>query len=481
MGSRQSNNANMYEPQIPEIEFDEPALPMLSDGLETPSSTSLSPPPITEPGPSGFFSPPLSPPGDRGPLSPPPTHRARDRAPNDLPRPRQASRSPRPPDLKILIAPSGFKEALGPEDVAAAIETGLRRVVVEDTATVTKLPLHDGGEGFCKALIAAQDLAGNGVELKDKTVVGPIGDPVDSHYGIITGEDHQRVGVLDMAAAAGLRLVPPAHRDPTKTTTFGVGQLIQAALDDGCTKIVIGCGDSGTSDGGAGMLQALGARLLDTHGEELPVAGGGGSLVDLAAIDLDGLHPRLRPRPAGPGSDDKNNEDAPVTIEAVCNINNVLTGRTGVARVYGPQKGATPTQVETLSTALERLAAALSPHLPNNINIGLEPGSGASGGLGAGLLLLHAQLRPRSTAINEYFHIDATLDQRWDFVFTAEGSLDAQSTKGKMTGEVARRASERGAQVSELFPRFMFSYCGPRNSTRETTWFGGRNTNSQKD
>lgn len=340
------------------------------------------------------------------------------------------SRSPRPLDLRILIAPSGFKEALGPEDVAAAIEDGIRRVIVEDTATVIKLPLHDGGEGFCKALIAAQ-----GGEIIETTVMGPIGEPVQSHFGL-TGENKE-IAVLDMAAAAGLRLVPKTHRDPTRTTTYGVGELMRTALDTGASRIIIGCGDSGTSDGGAGMLQALGVKLLDADENELPPASGGALLSQLTSISIKDIHPRLLPGAADCAK-----------IEAVCNIKNILCGPDGVARVYGPQKGATQTQVEVLSDALDRFAAALQPILATDISH--VPGSGASGGLGAGLMLLGAELRARSEAINDYFHIDDILEKRWDFVFTAEGSLDSQSAKGKMTVEVARRARDYGAQVIAL-------------------------------
>jgi len=202
------------------------------------------------------------------------------------------SRAPNPDDiasgnqelLKILIAPSGFKESLGPEQIADAIEAGVRRVFKQ--AFIHKLPLHDGGEGFCKALVSAR----HGF-LLERTVTGPLKDRVQSHLGFI---DNGETAVLDMAAAAGLRLVPKSMRNPLVTTTYGVGQLIRAALDQGCRKIIIGCGDSGTSDGGAGMLQALGVELLDGSGAELPVAGGGGSLTRLCSISWDGVHPRLR-------------------------------------------------------------------------------------------------------------------------------------------------------------------------------------------
>ncbi|KAK8914881.1 Glycerate kinase [Metarhizium anisopliae] len=334
--------------------------------------------------------------------------------------------------LRILIAPSGFKESLEPDEAAACIEKGIRRVLDNATSIVRRMPVHDGGEGFCNALVAAK-----GGEIRPITVLGPHKTPIPSHYGVI-GED-RRTAVLDMASAAGLRLVRRDCRDPTATTSYGVGQLIAAALDEGCTKIIIGCGDSGTSDGGAGMLQALGARLLDDNDRELPTAAGGGSLIHLRSICLDGLHPRLL---------DSRSGGQAIEMEAVCNINNILCGSNGVARVYGPQKGATPAQVHVLSRAMDNLARAATPVL--GYDMSSAPGGGASGGLGAGLLLLGARLRPRVAAIDEYFQLQQTLDSGWDIVFTAEGALDSQSTKGKMTGEVARKARAQGAYVIAL-------------------------------
>jgi glycerate kinase len=195
--------------------------------------------------------------------------------------------------LRVLVAPSGFKESLGPDEVADCIEEGIYRAMQDIPVIVRKVPVHDGGEGFCRALVAAY-----GGELRPIEVMGPVKQLVQSHYGLI-GHD-RKTAVLDMAAAAGLSLVPTHSRDPTRTTTYGVGQLISAALDNGCTRIIIGCGDSGTSDGGAGMLQALGAKLFDAHDVLLPVAEGGGSLVDLKRICVHGLHPRLKS--SSPGS-----------------------------------------------------------------------------------------------------------------------------------------------------------------------------------
>ncbi|KAH7016058.1 glycerate kinase [Microdochium trichocladiopsis] len=380
-----------------------------------------------------------------------------------------------PPKLRILVAPSGFKESLGPDEVADCIEAGIRRVLPDPSvAEIRKLPLHDGGEGFCRALVAAMRNASavTGTKLnitdgiREVLVTGPVGKPVLSHYGIVTLDTKaraavasdldktQKIGILDMAAAAGLSLVPATCRDPTLTTTYGVGELIAAALDEGCDRIIVGCGDSGTSDGGAGMLQALGARLLDSQGKELPRAAGGASLLGLEEIDMSGLHPRLR------------DSATKVHIEAVCNIKNILTGPRGVARVYGPQKGASPAQVKLLSRALDKLASVAERLSPvEHHNIGTRPGSGASGGLGTAMLLLGGRLRPREDAIDEYFGVSQlfsppaasqSLDplkaqqKKWDLVVTAEGCLDAQSAQGKLTVEIARRARKHGAAVVAL-------------------------------
>ncbi|KAK7755378.1 hypothetical protein SLS62_002605 [Diatrype stigma] len=372
-------------------------------------------------------------------------------------RPQSQSQSQsRSQGLRILIAPSGFKESLEPEEVADCIEEGFRRVLPDDddndTAVLRKVPLHDGGEGFCKAIVAL-----HGGELRSLRVTGPDRRPVDSHFGLI-GAD-RKTAVIDMAAAAGLRLVPrdsDGRRDPTTTTTYGVGELIGAALDAGCNRVIVGCGDSGTSDAGAGMLQALGVRLLDRDGRELERAGGGGTLSELQTIALGDIHPRLRG-----GSSTEH-----VRIEAICNVKNILCGPSGVARVYGPQKGATPAQVEHLSRALERFASAARPLVDSNSkdgDIALRPGSGASGGLGAGLLLLGAQLCGRAEAMDEYFgwstngggglfgdDNDDGDEVPWDLVVTAEGSLDYQSARGKMTVEIARRAKSRGIPVLAL-------------------------------
>lgn len=258
--------------------------------------------------------------------------------------------------MNILIAPSGFKESLSADEAAACIERGVRRVWPD--AQVVTAPMADGGEGFAKALAAA-----TGGTLHDAEVTGPTGARVAAHYGLLGG-DETKTAVLEMAAAAGLSLVPDDARDPLQTTTYGVGELIRAALDGGAERILVGCGDSGTNDGGFGMAQALGVRFLGDDGREL--GRGGGELARLATIDLRGRDPRL----------------AGVEIDVACNWHNVLCGEGGVARVFGPQKGASPATVAALEQALERYAEVIGRDL--GVDVRTMPGGGASGGSGRG-------------------------------------------------------------------------------------------------
>jgi glycerate 2-kinase len=324
--------------------------------------------------------------------------------------------------LRVVIAPSGFKESLDAAEVAASIDAGIRRALPE--AQIVQAPLVDGGEGFAAALVAA-----TGGTLHAVRVTGPVGRPVMAHFGFLGGTG-PRTAVLEMAAAAGLRLVPRRLRDPLATTTYGVGELIRAALDAGAERLLIGCGDSGTNDGGAGMAQALGVRLLDRAGHDL--ARGGAALVDLDRIDMSGRDPRL----------DR------VAIDVACNWHNVLCGPLGVARVFGPQKGASPETVELLAAALQRYAEVIAADL--RLDVRDIPGGGASGGLGAGLCaLLGATLHPRYEIVMRYLELDRLLDEA-DVVFTAEGGIDYQTPRGKIPTEVARRAKARGLPVVAL-------------------------------
>lgn len=324
--------------------------------------------------------------------------------------------------LTILIAPSGFKESLSVGDVVGAIAHGVRRAMPD--ARILSAPMVDGGEGTTEALVHA-----TGGRLHRAVVTGPVGDPVPSFWGELGG-DGPRTAVIEMAAAAGLSLVPRDRRDPTLTTSRGVGELIVRAIDNGAERILIGCGDSGINDGGAGMARALGARLLDQAGCELPE--GGGALARLARVDLSGLDPRL----------------AHVTIDAAVNWHNMLLGPKGVARVFGPQKGATPDQVRLLERAMHTWAEQI--WIATGSDVGSAPGAGASGGLGAGLIAFAgAALHPRFDIMREYLDFERLLDSA-DLVITAEGSLDGQSPYGKVPCEVGRLAAARGIPTIAL-------------------------------
>jgi len=324
--------------------------------------------------------------------------------------------------LTVLVAPSGFKESLSAHEVAAGIAAGVRRAMPR--SRVLTAPLVDGGEGFTEALVSATR-----GQLLHRRVCGPVGEPVDAFFGILGGR-RQRTAVIEMAAAAGLRLVPRDRRNPLLTPSRGVGELIAAALDAGAQRILLGCGDSGINDGGAGMAQALGARLLDAHGRE--IGAGGGELRRLARIELLDLHPRL----------------AAVQLDAAVNWHNQLLGERGVARVFGPQKGATAEQVVMLEQGLENYARCV--HAASGLEVAQLPGAGASGGLGAGVAgLLGGRLHPRYDVVMQYLEIDSLLAEA-DLVITAEGSLDDQTPHGKIPAEVARRAKQRGLPVIAL-------------------------------
>lgn len=321
--------------------------------------------------------------------------------------------------MTILVAPSGFKECLGAGRVADCIAEGVRRALPD--AKILKAPLVDGGEGFVDALVEA-----TGGTIHRLTVTGPIGQPVDAHYGFLGGCDRD-TAVVELAAAAGLCLVPRDMRDPGRTTSRGVGELIRAALDAGARRILLGCGDSGINDAGAGMASALGVRFLDAEGCDLEP--GGAALERLARIDLSGRDPRLDT----------------VRIEAAVNWHNLLTGPRGVARIFGPQKGAAPEMVERLASAMDVLAAHVVE--ATGIDVALAPGAGASGGVGAAVMgLLGGRLRPRYDVVMRHLDLDSMIAGA-DLVLTAEGSLDGQTPFGKIPAEVARRARGLGVPV----------------------------------
>lgn len=334
----------------------------------------------------------------------------------------------------ILIAPSGFKGSLDADVVADAIAAGIRRVIPGVNTVV--LPIPDGGEGTAKLL--ASSTGGTLVSLE---VTGPVGELVNSHYALLGGSQ-RGIAVVEMAAAAGLSLVPKDMRNPGATTTYGVGETIAAALSNPeVHTILVGCGDSGTSDGGAGALSALGAKILDADEQEVQL--GGANLSNAERIDYSGLHPRL----------------SQVRIILALNQHNILTGPKGVARVFGPQKGATPQQVEELDQALTHWANLLEStqnemtggRVSTDFHTGA--GTGASGGLGAGLALIGAELTPRFEALIDsgLAGLSVTTEiQQADLVVTAEGAIDYQTPKGKVPAEIAARAQAAGVPVLAL-------------------------------
>jgi glycerate kinase len=322
--------------------------------------------------------------------------------------------------MKIVIAPDSFKESLSALQVASAIEAGFADVFPD--AGFVKVPVADGGEGTVQALIDA-----TGGTLRTLAVVGPAGSPVQASYGLTGGTG---LAVIEMAAASGLELLPPAQRDPRVTTSHGTGELIRDALDAGARRFVIGIGGSATNDAGAGMLQALGVRLLDADGVE--IGRGGAELARLARIDVSGLDQRL----------------LDCQLDVACDVTNPLVGPVGASAIFGPQKGATPEMVEQLDRCLQRFADILQRDLGQDV-AGV-PGTGAAGGLGAALLaVLGARLRPGCEVVMEAIGLEALLRDA-DLVITGEGRTDGQTIYGKAPIGVARVAARCGVPVIGL-------------------------------
>lgn len=314
--------------------------------------------------------------------------------------------------MKIVIAPDSYKESLTAMEVAIAIENGFKQVM--PNAEYIKLPMADGGEGTVQSLVDAT----NG-EIIKHTVIGPLGEAVVGFYGLF-GDG--RTAVIEMAAASGLHLVKPALRDPLKTTTYGTGELIRAVLDKGVKHIIIGIGGSATNDGGLGMAQALGIRMLDNNGKELGY--GGGELNKLSTIDMSNIDPRL----------------AETRLEVACDVDNPLCGPKGASYVFGPQKGATPEMAKQLDHNLAHFAHIIKSQLGKDV-IGRE-GAGAAGGLGAALLgLLEAELRPGIEIVMDAVNLNNIIANA-DLVITGEGRIDSQTIHGKTPIGVARTAKK---------------------------------------
>ncbi len=325
--------------------------------------------------------------------------------------------------MKIIIAPQALKGSLNAPQAAQAIARGTQRIWPD--AQYILLPVADGGEGTVRALVTAI-----GGQIITARVTGPQGAPVESFFGILHIPREPPTAVIEMAAAAGLPLVPPAQRNPRITTTRGVGELFRLALDRGCRRFIIGIGGSATNDGGAGMAQALGASLLDERGAELPP--GGAALARLSQVQVTNLDPRLQES----------------SILVACDVTNPLCGPEGASAIYGPQKGATPAMIAELDAALARYAAILCRDLHKDIRD--VPGAGAAGGLGAGLLaFLNATLTPGAPLILDTLRLDDHLPGA-ALLFTAEGRLDEQTAYGKAVAAVAARARAQRVPVIVL-------------------------------
>ncbi|MEU8975193.1 glycerate kinase [Streptomyces monashensis] len=317
---------------------------------------------------------------------------------------------------RVLVAADKFKGSLTAVQVAERVTAGLRRVVPD--VEVEALPVADGGDGTVDAAVAA------GFERREARVAGPLGQEVTAAYAL-----RGTTAVVEMAEASGLQRLPAGVFAPLTASTYGSGELLRAALDAGARRIVFGVGGSATTDGGAGMLSALGARFLDEDGE--PVPPGGGGLADLARADLSALDPRL----------------SSVELVLASDVDNPLTGPKGAPAVYGPQKGASPDDVDILDAALAHFAKVLEAAVgPQAAEHASAPGAGAAGGIGYGALLLGARFRPGIEVMLDVLGFAPALE-RASLVITGEGSLDEQTLHGKAPAGVASAARAAGRPV----------------------------------
>lgn len=321
--------------------------------------------------------------------------------------------------MHIVVAPDSFKESLSASGVAAAIAQGIHDVIPQ--AQVKCVPMADGGEGSLDAVIAS-----TGGQRFAQNVQNANGQSITAHWGLLPDD----VAFVEMAEAAGLQQIPREQRNPLNASTFGVGQLILAALDQGARKIVIGLGGSATNDAGAGVFQALGGKLLDKHNQ--PLAPGGAALAQLATIDSSGLDPRL----------------SNVVFELAVDVDNPLCGDRGASAIFGPQKGASPAMVQQLDQALAHFASVCKKQLgKDDQNLA---GMGAAGGLGFVIkTFFNASFRPGVELIAELSGLDQAM-QGAELVFTGEGRMDSQTLLGKTPAGVARYAHQRGIPVIAL-------------------------------
>lgn len=321
---------------------------------------------------------------------------------------------------KIVIAPDSFKGSMSAIEVCDAIEKGIRAILPQ--TSIAKVPMADGGEGTVETLVKAT----NGKIVKIN-VLDPLGNEVESSFGVL-GDG--QTAVIEMALASGLTMVPKGKRNPLITTTFGTGQLIKGALDYGCREFIIGIGGSATNDGGVGMAQALGVNFLDKNGQEIGF--GGGSLKALERIDLGSIDPRIKES----------------VFKVACDVDNPLCGPQGASYVFGPQKGATPEIVKILDANLLRLAEVIKRDV--GVEVENEPGAGAAGGLGAGLMAFcNAGLKRGIELVIEATNLEEKIKGA-DLVITGEGQMDFQTAHGKTPYGVAQVAKKYNIPVVAL-------------------------------
>ena len=317
--------------------------------------------------------------------------------------------------MKIILAPDSFKGNLTSLEVAIAFEKGIKRVLPR--ANCIKIPMADGGEGTVQSLID-----GIGGEIIRKRVIGPIGQKVFARYGLLSNG----TAVIEMAEASGLPLVTTRQKNPTKTTTFGTGELIIDAINKGAKKIIIGIGGSATNDGGVGMAQALGVRFLDSKDKEIKQHGSGGMLKKIVKIDTREANKVL-----------KN-----INIIVACDVDNPLCGRLGASYIFGPQKGATPAMVRLLDDNLKHLAKIIKQSLKKDIS--KLKGAGAAGGLGAGLVAFaKAKMKSGVDIVIDATNLEGHM-KNTNLVITGEGRVDSQTAYGKTPSGVAKSARKHG-------------------------------------
>lgn len=326
-------------------------------------------------------------------------------------------------DLVIVLAPDSFKESMTAKEVCVAMERGIKKV--NSNIQCIHVPMADGGEGTMQSLVDA-----TGGEVYSLEVVGPLGNKVKAEYGILGNGE---IGVLEMASASGIHLVSLEERNPLITTTYGTGELIKACLDRGVKKLLIGIGGSATNDGGVGVIQALGGRLLDKEGNELGF--GGGELEKLDRIDLTNFDRRLKD----------------VVIEVACDVSNPLCGENGASYIFGPQKGASVEMIKILDNNLKHYAKVIKEQFGKDV---LEiAGAGAAGGLGAGLMVfLNGNLKKGIEIVIEYSGLEKKV-KNCDMVWTGEGSIDFQTQYGKTPLGVATVAKKYNKPVVALAGR----------------------------